>query len=88
MTKEDPIYKEIKSYDKRILDFDRDNPALDFRPAHYPPKENGLYLTIRCGLSGIYQTLNEWKDGHWMNQVLDGSETIAYSREKIVLKNL
>lgn len=78
-------YKKIKSYEKDIMFFDRNTPGLDFKPAHYPPTEDGLYVTIRCGLPGIYQRLNEWKDGKWQMEILDGSRTIAYSRTTITL---
>ena len=40
-------------------------------------------MTIRCGLSGIYTLLNEWKDNKWQVKVLDASDTIAYSKERI-----
>lgn len=73
----------LKSYEKRIFDFDREDN--DFKPAHYPPKEEGYYLTIRCGLTGIYTTINMWKNGNWQMNVLDGSTTIAYSRNKLEL---
>lgn len=73
----------IKSYEKRIFDFDRKNN--NFVPSHYPPKEDGIYLTIRCGLTGIYTHVNEWKDGKWQMGILDGSTTIAYSRNKLNL---
>ena len=56
----------------------------DYAPANYTtPKANGYYMTIRCGLSGIYTALNEWKDGKWMAEALDASTTIAYSKEPI-----
>jgi hypothetical protein len=48
-------------------------------------QEEGYYVTIRCGLSGIYQVLNQWKDGKWQMQILDASDTIAYSKEKVEL---
>ena len=83
MNTQDEIYKKIKSYDKKILEFDLDDN--NFKPAHYPPKENGMYITIRCGLSGIYQTLDQYKDGEWQLRVLDGSKVIAYSKNKIDL---
>ena len=88
MTKDDATYKEIRSYDKNILSFDRNTPGMDFIPAHYLPKKDGLYVTIRCGLAGIRQTLNEWKDGKWQMNCLDGSVTIAYSRNTMELKTL
>lgn len=55
----------------------------EYKLAKYPPKENGYYMTIRCGLSGIYTCLNEWKDNAWQVEVADASDTIAYSREQI-----
>lgn len=85
MTIDDPIYKKIKSYDKTIFEFDRTKPEIDFKPGHYAPQKEGMYITIRCGLPGIYQTLDEWKDGRWQKGVLDGSTVIAYSRETISL---
>ena len=88
MQKTQDLLVEIKSYEKEIMKFDRDNPELDFRPAHYPPKEDGIYLTIRCGLMGIKTYVNEWKDGKWQMEILDGSTTIAYSRNKVELKNI
>jgi len=75
----------IKSYEKRIFDFDREKEENNFVPAHYKPKEDGMYLTIRCGLTGIYTSVNEWKDGNWQMNILDGSTTIAYSRNKLEL---
>ena len=83
MNTQDEIYKKIKSYDKKILEFDLDDN--NFKPAHYPPKENGMYITIRCGFSGIYQKLDQYKDGEWQLRVLDGSKVIAYSKNKIDL---
>lgn len=68
-----------KTYEKRIMEFNH-----DFMPMNlHKPKDEGFYLTLRCGLTGVYQVLNQWKDGMWQMQVLDGSDTIAYSRERI-----
>lgn len=61
-----------------ILNFDN-----DFKPANYTPKANGYYMTIRCGLEGIYYRLDEYKDGRWQLGILDGSYVIAYSKETI-----
>jgi len=83
MTTQDEIYKKIKSYQKRIFDFDRDEN--DFKPAHYPPKEEGLYVTLRCGFTGITQELDRYENGEWQLRVLDGSKVIAYSRNTIEL---
>ena len=66
--------------ERHILDFDGEN---DYKPSNYPPKKNGFYMTIRCGLGGIYSKLNEWCDGHWMVECLDDSRTIAYSRQPL-----
>ena len=87
------LYEKIKSYRKTIFTFDREVEDKNFKPFHralYTPKENGYYLTIRCGLSGIYTELDEWKsgegyDGGWQLGVLDGSRVIAFSRKKIEL---
>lgn len=55
----------------------------DYKPANHLPKEDGFYMTIRCGLGGIYYELDEWKDGNWQVRILDASYVIAYSRETI-----
>lgn len=75
--------EELNSYEKDFIRFNKEN---DFVLSD--PKEDGLYLTIRCGHGGIYQVINEWKDCRWMVYTADGSKTIARSRNKIVLKNL
>jgi hypothetical protein len=80
-----PIMDELDSYKRTILDFKRDD-GYDFVPGHYPPTEEGMYVTLRCGLTGIYQMLNEWKNGQWAIEVTDGSTTIAYSRKTVKLK--
>lgn len=55
----------------------------EYKPSNNPPKEDGAYMTIRCGLGGIYTMLDEWKDGKWQVGVTDASRVIAYSRERI-----
>lgn len=51
-----------------------------FKPFHdgLSLKEDCNYLTIRCGLTGIYTCINTWFHGKWMAECLDGSRTIAY----------
>ena len=83
MTTQDEIYKKYKSYDKKILEFDSDDN--NFKPAHYPPKEDGMYITLRCGLVGISQTLDRYENGEWQLIVPDGSKVIAYSKNKVEL---
>ena len=85
--------KIIEEYNEEELDFDFDKNPLDsktiykfngeYKLAKYPPKEDGWYMTIRCGLSGIYTCLNEWKDNKWQVEAADASDTIAYSKERI-----
>ena len=55
----------------------------EYKLAKHPPKENGYYMTIRCGLGGLYTSLNEWQDGNWSMFAADDSDVIAYSREQI-----
>lgn len=55
----------------------------EWKLAKYLLKENGYYMTVRCGLSGIYTNLDEWKDNKWQVGILDDSDIIAYSKEQI-----
>lgn len=55
----------------------------DYKLAKYPPKEDGYYITVKCGLGGIYTSLNEWKNGEWMVLTTDDSDVIAYSKEQV-----
>ena len=73
---------EVNSYNKSLVDFHG-----DFKPANKNPDKDGYYITIRCGLGGIYQILDEFKDGNWQTGILDDSRVIAYSRNTIELKN-
>ena len=83
------LIEETKSYDKDIMRFDGDaRKNIDFIPGNNDPKKDGIYVTIRCGYGGIYQTLNEWKNGKWSAAAADASFTIAYSREPIKLKSM
>lgn len=68
----------MKIKEGHILNFDG-----DFKPAKHQPRESGYYMTIRCGLGGIYYNLDEWKDDRWQVAILDGSYVIAYSKEQI-----
>lgn len=63
---------------ERIFDFDH-----NYIPGHHKPKTPGYYMTIRCGLGGIYTNLYEWKDDKWQVGILDDSKVIAFSREQI-----
>ncbi len=63
--------------------------GTDFKPIKDHLKiENGFYLTIRCGLPGIYTMVNEWRDGYWMIEVADDSRTVAYSKNRLTLKSI
>jgi len=63
---------------EHIFDFDG-----NYKLAKYPPKEDGYYITIKCGRGGVYTCLNEWTQGKWMVISLDDSDVIAYSREQV-----
>ncbi len=49
-----------------------------FREGKTELEEKMMYVTIRCGLSGIYTCLNQWMGSRWGAECLDGSTTIAY----------
>lgn len=49
-----------------------------FRENHTELEDGTMYVTIRCGLGGIYTCLNEWKEDRWCADCLDYSTTIAY----------
>lgn len=68
----------MKITEEHIFDFNG-----EWKPATHNPNKEGFYMTIRCGLGGIYTILNEWKDNDWQMKVLDASTTIAYLRELI-----
>ena len=80
------INSTMRDYESRIMDFDRNTMSEDYVPYtdSIGPKEEGLYLTMRCGLTGIYTKVDEWKNGHWQLRILDGSRTIAYNRNRLV----
>ena len=75
-----------KSFEKSVIDFDKDGWLCATIKSNKPTKP-GLYLTIRCGYSGIYTKLDSWKEVNgefkWTVQVLDGSEIVAYKPEPI-----
>lgn len=84
MSKIEEYLKETKSFQKQLYTFNRGGNIMeDFCPIHYKPKENGRYLTIRCGFNGIYIKIDDWKDDKWELDILDSSEVIAYSRKTI-----
>ena len=83
------IDENMKKYERTIFNFDRESENfIPANTANIKPKENGWYVTIRCGFSGIYIVLNEWKDGEWMMNCADGSTTIAFLREKIDISKI
>lgn len=86
--------KIIEEYDEDELEFQKEKATkivkkhiFDFNDewklAKYSPTLEGYYMTIRCGLSGIYTCLDEWKDSRWQVGVLDDSDVIAYTKEQV-----
>lgn len=77
------LKKAIDSYKKEIFHFNRGD-FLPYKPGT-PKLDKGIYLTIRCGLSGIYMMANQWNEelGDWDIRVLDDSKTIAYRPERL-----
>lgn len=81
--------EKVKQIHQELYKFDKDGGIMRaFKPMTYPPKEDGAYLTIRCGLGGIYTHIDEWKNGKWHLGVLDASTVVAYSRDTIDLNKL
>ena len=52
------------------------------------PTEDGTYLTIRVGLTGIYKMINVWENNKWQIEVLDASETIARSEKPLTAEEI
>ena len=80
----------MRNHEKTLMAFNRHgDDGTDFHPFSYSkPKEEGIYLTIRCGFTGIYTMLNEWKDGEWQVECADGSTTIAYRKDQAIIDEL
>lgn len=47
------------------------------------PNEDGIYLTVRCGLTGVYKMINIWQDNKWQMETLDASITLARSEKPL-----
>ena len=82
------VSHEMNEYRKTIFEFNHDDKNFKCFREKIHPKEDGLYLTIRCGLGGIYTVLNEWQDGQWKLKILDGSTTIAFDPTPVVLNSM
>lgn len=52
------------------------------------PTEDGTYLTIRVGLTGIYKMINVWENNKWQIEVLDASETIARGEKPLTAEEI
>jgi len=74
----------LDSLEKYIVNFNGDDPFYKgFSPYREQLKlEDGKYLTIRCGLNGIYTCVNYIMNNEWMVEVADASRTIAYRELK------
>jgi len=77
MVKAEQLAKRLATVEKKIYDFD----GLYYLSEKRTPGKEGFYLTIRCGLGGIYTHVNEWKNGKWQSEVADASKVIAFSKE-------
>lgn len=59
-------YNFLKKFNKNILSaYDSDDTSLErkwkpFNPLNNNNLESGVYLTLRCSYSGIYQCYNIW----------------------------
>lgn len=52
------------------------------------PIVDGTYLTVRCGLSGIYKMVNIWQDNKWQIEILDASKTLARSEKPLTAEEI
>lgn len=77
MSKAEQLAKRLAIFEKKIYDFDGFYYLSEYRT----PEKEGFYLTIRCGLGGIYSHVNEWKNGKWQACAADASKVIAFSKE-------
>lgn len=75
-------YNFLESLNKNILSNSGEkNRWKLFNPnGNHTNIEDGVYMTIRCGYGGIYQTYNIWDstNGKWKVSFADGSYTIMY----------
>lgn len=83
------VSEEMKKYESKIFEFNHDDKNFKpFRKDRITPKEDGIYLTIRCGFSGIYTVLNEWKNNSWQMECADESITIAFDPIAVELNSI
>lgn len=71
----------LKRFSKNILD--KNDDELSWKLFHQNGKNNiesGVYLVIKCGLNGIYQTYNIWDADNmkWTIGSADASYVIMY----------
>ena len=52
------------------------------------PTEDGTYMTIRVGLTGIYKMINVWENNKWQIEVLDASTTVARSERQMTAQEI
>lgn len=52
------------------------------------PTEDGAYMTIRVGLTGIYKMINVWENNKWQIEVLDASTTVARSEKPLTSQEI
>lgn len=71
-------YEFLKKFKERIL-WNEPEWKL-FKPEWGHKLEDGVYLTIRVGLAGIYTMINTWsaKANDWEVKVADASYTVMY----------
>lgn len=79
------INNRIKCIEHNIYDFDGE---YKLTTNGCVPEKDGFYLTIRCGLGGIYSMINEFKNGKWQASVADASTTIAFSKNQFDMNEL
>ena len=68
----------LNKFNKRIVVDNR--KWYLFKPKYSNTLKDGVYLTVRVGLGGIYTMMNTWdsKSNDWTTKVADDSYTIMY----------
>jgi len=74
----------MKNFDEVVMEFSDKSGWIHIKRK---PEKEGWYVTVRVGFAGIYRLLDQWKDGQFQIQCLDGSSVVAYSKDPVEIPN-